>query len=242
MPARAAGSVTCSASRGSCSSRRIAACGGPGMRRCGARITGLRSAVGAGIAVVSGMASRASPGRRSMATPTRSASAERISSRKTTPGMRLIAGSASLLSRALPSIWARSISCPKCANTNSESGIAEPICWRNAALPMRCTRLSGSSPSGRNRKLAWRPSCMAGSTSSRARAAARRPASSPSKQNTTAEVWRNRRCRWLALSAVPSVPVALLMPCWASITTSMYPSTTSTRSSSRLLWRAWYRP
>ncbi len=63
------------------------------------------------------------------------------------------------------------------------------------------------------------PAC--GSAASSARAAARRPAASPSKAKTTLSVWRTSRLTWSAVHAVPSVATALAKPCWASATTSM---------------------
>jgi hypothetical protein len=65
------------------------------------------------------------------------------------------------------------------------------------------------------RSVAW------GRAASSARAAARRPAASPSKLNTTASVKRKSFCTWSAVQAVPSVATALPKPLCASATTSM---------------------
>jgi hypothetical protein len=60
-----------------------------------------------------------------------------------------------------------------------------------------------------------------GNAASRARPAARRPAASPSKLNTTVSVKRNSFWMWSAVHAVPSVATALPKPLCASATTSM---------------------
>jgi hypothetical protein len=57
-----------------------------------------------------------------------------------------------------------------------------------------------------------RRSVACGSAASRARPAARRPAASPSKLNTTASVKRNSFCTCSAVQAVPSVATALPKP------------------------------
>ena len=92
---------------------------------------------------------------------------------------------------------------------------------RIPAWPSLRTSESGSSPSGRNRKNAWRPSRMRGSTDSTARHAAWRPARSPSKQKYTSAQLRNSSSAWSRVVAVPSVATAWVTPCWNSAITSM---------------------
>ena len=66
-----------------------------------------------------------------------------------------------------------------------------------------------------------RVSVACGRLASRARIAARRPALSPSKLNTTDSVKRNSFCTCSAVQAVPRVATALPKPDCASATTSM---------------------
>ncbi len=146
----------------------------------------------------------------------------RISRRRLFPGIFSSSGAARVARWALPSRVAGSASSISCWKKYSASGWA---CWvmraRKASSPSARTRLSGSSPSGRNRKRTRLPSCRFGSTDSRARQAALRPAWSPSKQNRMLGTRRNRRLMCSSLVAVPRVATALRMPCWARAMTSM---------------------
>ena len=60
--------------------------------------------------------------------------------------------------------------------------------------------------------FAERPSNIMGRLASRARDAAFRPASSPSKQKITSEVYRNSLLRCSIVTAVPSVAAVLWTP------------------------------
>jgi hypothetical protein len=82
-------------------------------------------------------------------------------------------------------------------------------------------KLSGSCSGGRNRNLMLRVSLARGRAASSALRAARRPALSPSKLNTTLSVKRNSLCTCSGVQAVPSVATALAKPSWARATTSM---------------------
>src|SRR3546814_16302321 len=72
------------------------------------------------------------------------------------------------------------------------------------SLPSLRTSESGSSPSGRNRKYAWRPSRRRGRADSSAFHAAARPARSPSPQNTTSGAARHSTSVCSGVVAVPS--------------------------------------
>jgi hypothetical protein len=104
---------------------------------------------------------------------------------------------------------------------NCDSGVACFSLSSNASAPSLRTMVSGSSPSGRNRKNAWRPSFIRGSTDSSAFQPARRPAASPSKQKNTSGALRNSSSAWSGVVAVPSVATAWVTPNWNSDTTSM---------------------
>jgi hypothetical protein len=71
------------------------------------------------------------------------------------------------------------------------------------------------------RKRTVRKSLAWGSEASSARAAARRPAASPSKLKTTESVKRNSFCTCSAVQAVPKVATALAKPDWDNATTSI---------------------
>jgi len=123
--------------------------------------------------------------------------------------------------RARPSAELRSQSAAAASIRKRESGTAVFTACANASLPLARMKLSGSCSAGRNRNLTLRVSVARGSAASSALRAARRPAASPSKLNTTASVKRNSFCTWSGVQAVPSVATALANPSWASATTSM---------------------
>ena len=157
-------------------------------------------------------------------------------------GIFAIFGSASAVNRARPSIFVRSTSSESRWIRASDIGSASFNRLKNASVPSPRTSESGSCPSGRNKNRMLNSSLKNGSIVSRARFAAVRPALSPSKQTITWVVCRLSRSRCWLVSEVPRVATAKSIPNCERATTSMYPSTTKTRSKDRHTWRASYRP
>ena len=154
-------------------------------------------------------------------TPVSSVRRWRIRSPKAPSGIFSSCGRARSAIRALPSSEPRLMPSPTVSKKNSDSGVAAARRASKPACPSARTSESGSSPSGTNRKNAWRPSRMRGSTDSIALTAARRPAASPSKQKYTSGALRNRSSAWSGVVAVPSVATAWVTPCWNRAITSM---------------------
>ena len=123
--------------------------------------------------------------------------------------------------RARPSAALRSQSVAAASIKKRESGTAAFTASAKASLPLARTKLSGSCSAGRNRNLTLRVSVASGRAASSALRAARRPALSPSKLNTTESVKRNSFCTWSGVQAVPKVATALANPSCARATTSM---------------------
>src|SRR5262245_2067535 len=117
----------------------------------------------------------------------------------------------------------------------STSGSAPSSSASTASGPRARTKVSGSSPAGRNTP---RPHSPASMKTGKLRAAARRPAASPSKQAITRSVKRRSTRSWSAVSAVPSGATTSPMPAWARAIRSRYPSTTTTRPRWRIASRA----
>jgi hypothetical protein len=130
-------------------------------------------------------------------------------------------GRACASSLARPSAVSSTQPAPAISISCFESGTAAPTSASNASDPSVRTYESGSCSRGRNKKRAVRVSLAWGRLASSALAAARRPASSPSKLKTTESVKRKTFCTCSAVHAVPSVATALAKPDWASATTSM---------------------
>ena len=108
--------------------------------------------------------------------PTSSARRLYIKSLKTLSGIVASKGLAVFASFALPSMDFVSISFNRLSNRNSDSGTAFLSRISNASFPSLRTMESGSSPSGKKRNLASRPSRSIGKVFSRARHAALCPA------------------------------------------------------------------
>ena len=119
-----------------------------------------------------------------------------------------ISGAAILSRRALPSNVSKSTCCLSCSNRNSGRCRDSLRRFSKPSRPSCLTRVSGSSPSGKNKKRACTPSLSTGRAVSMARAAAVRPALSPSKQKITSGTILNKRRRWCSLVAVPRVATA----------------------------------
>ena len=123
-------------------------------------------------------------------------------------GMVAINGLASVASFALCSKLCGSRSWLKRWNKKSLSGVASTMRAVSWSLPSWRTNESGSSPSGNNKKRAWRPSTIKGRQVCIARSAALSPAASPSKQNTTSLTNLKIRSKWKLLVLVPRVATA----------------------------------
>ncbi|MDT4869788.1 hypothetical protein FQZ97_1048360 [compost metagenome] len=109
-------------------------------------------------------------------------------------GSALQSGRAWLAMRARPSAVERSQSAPAASIRKRDSGTDSFTHWANAASPLARMKLSGSCSAGRKRNLTLRVSVARGRAASSALRAARRPAPSPSKLNTTDSVKRNSFC------------------------------------------------
>ena len=136
-------------------------------------------------------------------------------------GISSNSGRACASMRVRPSGVVRSQPSAAMARSWRDSGTASLMHCSKASVPCSRMKVSGSCSAGRkrNRKLRVSPTC--GSTASIARAAARRPAASPSKLKTRCSAKRSSLATWSAVQAVPSVATALPTPSCASATTSM---------------------
>ena len=93
------------------------------------------------------------------------------------------------------------------------SGSAVSSSASNASAPRVRTKVSGSSPSGRDTP---RPQSPASMNTGKLLAAARRPAASPSEHGMTRSVKRPITASWSTVSAVPSGATTSPIPACAS--------------------------
>ena len=126
-----------------------------------------------------------------------------IMSRKT-PSGRCIKGRASSTSRARPSMRS-SPGLRQVPEKELRKRLAPSMSLRKSAAPSLRTRLSGSSPSGRNRKRACLPSPSRGRVASSARHAALLPARRRRSSKPRSSAARSDRAACSAVVAVPSV-------------------------------------